>query len=128
MKFVHTAIRVSDIEASKRFYIDGIGLEAKREFTGDDGVLNFYVGGHEGAQIQFKSDPGSEAEVRPDGVDHLAISVENVDRMVSQLSAEMGYTVVQEPTDMDEIRFAYVEDPDGYRVELIQSREERPSE
>ncbi|WP_318568685.1 VOC family protein [Salinigranum marinum] len=123
MEFIHTAIRVSDVEASKRFYIDGLGLEAKREFTGDDGVRNFYVGGHEGAQIQFKSDPDGEAEIRPEGVDHLAISVENVDRTVSQLASEMGYTVVQDPTDMDEIRFAYVEDPDGYRVELIQSQE-----
>jgi len=120
MEVIHTAIQVTDIDASKRFYIDGLGLEFKRQFTGEDGVENFYFGKNDGAQIQLKRNPERATAIKPDGIDHIAVSVEDVDQMVHHLGTELDYTVRQEPTDMDEIRFSYIEDPDGYVIELIE--------
>ena len=120
MHVSHTAIWVSDLEAATSFYEDVLGLEYQWEFT-DDGVLNYYVGTGDSAQIQLKHDPDDDGIVEPSGMAHLALGVDDVDRTFERVVDAADPPVVLEPTDFEgaDRRAAFVEDPDGYVVELV---------
>lgn len=121
MDVLHTAIWVSDLEATREFYCDGIGLEYTRDFE-TDGVRNYFVSGESDAEIQFKHDPSTDGHVEPDGIDHLAVGVEDAQATFDHLTAERGSEVVKEPTLLETTgsTIAFVTDPDGYTVELVQ--------
>ena len=122
MDVIHTAIWVSDLDEIREFYIDGLGLEHTWDFVGDDGVTNFYVAGDDGGEIQFKHDGGDRA-IDPAGIDHIAVTIDDVDSMVERLTGEFDGTLTQGPMTVDAAgaRVAFVEGPDGYVVELVQS-------
>ena len=128
-KVIHTCIWVSDIEKTKEFYIQGLGLNLTWGFTGTDGINNFYVsGGEGGAEIQFKyqgmDESAQEQGVTIDrrGMDHLALSVDDVNQTVDHIVEQTGCNIIIEPFQNDEtgVRAAFIEDPDGYIVELVQ--------
>lgn len=119
MRLIHTALDVSDVDATLDFY-ETLGLEFAHEFT-LDGVRNVYVGGENGLELQFKYDPESDESVDPSGVDHVAVEVDDVDAEFDRIVAETDCPVVHEPMTIEEAnaRAAFVEDPDGYAVELV---------
>lgn len=121
MDVLHTAIWVSDVEASAAFYCDGIGLTYSREFEAD-GILNYFVTGDDGTEIQYKHDPTGCEDVDPAGIDHLAVGVDDIQATVDRLRTEFDSTVIQSPTELDatESTVAFVTDPDEYTVELIE--------
>lgn len=120
MDVYHTALWVSDLEATRRFYEDALGLSFSHEFE-KGGTTNYYVTGGSEAQLQFKYDPDRDGPVKPAGVDHLAILVDDVDATFEALVAATDCPVVQGPADIPEAdaRAAFVEDPDGYVVEIV---------
>lgn len=123
MDVIHTAIQVSDLEATLNFYEGVLGLEHEWEFTTDEGVRNYYVGTESGGTIQFQYDPNSDESVEPSGVDHLALSVEDVDATFERVCEESGCDVHLEPTTFEAAgrRAAFVYDPDGYVVEFVRA-------
>jgi len=120
MRVIHTAMWVSDLEATRAFYEDVLGLDFHREFT-TDGVTNYYVGSDDGAELQFKHRADESDPVTPDGVDHVAVGVDDVDATFERVVEETGCPVVLEPTTIEAAnsRAAFVEDPDGYTVEFV---------
>lgn len=123
MDVIHTAVAVSDIDETLAFYTEGLDLAYGHEFT-LDGVRNVYVAGEGGLEIQFKYDPDREAPVEPAGIDHLAVEVDDVPAALEALVAATDCPVVQEPTVIEaaDAVAAFVEDPDGYVVELVAYR------
>lgn len=122
MDVLHTAIWVDDVEAMKAFYTEGLGLERSREFE-REGVTNYFLAGESDTELQFKygDDGASPAGAGPEiGFDHTAIAVEDVENAVDRLVSEYGGRVKEEPTAFGDVRIAFVEDPDGYVVELIE--------
>ncbi|MFB6068607.1 MAG: VOC family protein [Halobacterium sp.] len=124
MDVIHTAIWVSDLERSYEFYVDGLGLEESHRFV-LDGVENVYVGGDHG-EIQLRYD-GADRDVDPDreALDHVALGVDDVDAEFERLRDETGCPVVEEPFTVEQAgaRVAFVEDPAGYVVELVERLE-----
>lgn len=122
MEVAHTAIWVSDLEASVAFYEGVLGLEHVWDFTGDDGVVNYYVGRNGGARIQFKYDENREELVEPSGIDHVALVVDDTDAAFEHVIAESDAEVVTAPTIIERVgrRIAFVTDPDGYVVEFVE--------
>lgn len=123
MDVSHTAIWVSDLDETRAFYEDVLGLEYHWDFTMDDGTGNYYVGADDGAELQFKYDTnGGSEEVSPSGVDHLALTVDDVDATFKRVVEESDCEIVLEPTTFDaaDRRAAFVSDPDGYTVEFVQ--------
>ena len=120
MDVIHTALWVSDIDQTRSFYVDALGLEENWSFT-SDGVQNVYVGG-EHAEFQFKYDPEGGPEIDPGTMAHVAVGVDSVDETFERLLERADPPLREEPTTMDEIdrRVAFVEDPDGYVVELVE--------
>ncbi|GAB3022480.1 VOC family protein [Natronobiforma cellulositropha] len=125
MDVLHTAIWVESVEAMDAFYREGLGLEYSREFVGDDGVTNYFLTGESETELQFKYREDDPAPVDPSGFDHTAIAVADVDTTVERLVEDYGGAVTGEPTTIEEmgVRIAFVDDPDGYGVELIESLE-----
>lgn len=124
MDVIHTAIWVADIDRTRAFYIDGLGLSENWAFTAEDGVQNVYIGG-ENAEIQFKYDPAGGPEIDPGTMAHVAVGVDSTDETFDRLVDRAEPPVREEPTTMAEIdrRVAFVEDPDGYVVELVEQLE-----
>jgi len=120
MGLIHTALVVSDIDATLDFYAD-LGLERTNEFE-LDGVRNVYVGSDDtDMELQFKYDPRSAVRVEPAGIDHVAVEVADADRAFEDIVEAQSPEVVKPPVDIDpaNARAAFVKDPDGYVVELV---------
>lgn len=118
MSLIHPAIWVSDLEETKSFYTDIIDLEYSRDHVDGSGITNYYLIGKNGVEIQFKETEGGES-VSPDGIDHIGFSVEDIEDSMSRVDES---SILIEPTTLEEksIIYGFVEDPDGYEVELIE--------
>lgn len=122
MDVIHTAIWVSDLEEARAFFIDALGLEERWSFT-FNGVENVYIGGdHADVQLKYSDDA---PDPNPDrtALDHIAISVEDTDALAERIEAETPYTVVEGPMTIEvaDARVAFIEGPDGYVVEFVES-------
>jgi lactoylglutathione lyase len=117
----HTAVRVSDIETEVEFYEDLLGYEVVRSFEAADGTRNVFIGQPD----QSRNDDAALQLVAADGpVDtgdfvHVALSVQDVDATVANVDDDL---VTGEPETMAEyeLRVAFIEDPEGWGVELIE--------
>jgi lactoylglutathione lyase len=119
---VHTCVRVRDIDASLRFY-RALGLEERGRLNFDS-AYNVYMGlpGDED-RLELTVNIGREEPYDlGDGYNHFAVTVEDIDAALADL-AEIGVEPEKppyRPGERDDLpRIAFVADPDGYRVELI---------
>jgi len=117
MDVLHAALNVSDIDATVDFYESVLDLEQTRAAE-LDGQRMVFVGGEGDAELQFLA---VDEPVDPAGVDHVGIAVDDVDATIENARAEWDSEVVIEPQVIgDEVRLAFITDPDGYHVELIE--------
>lgn len=121
MDVIHTAIWVSSLDDGREFFVDGLGLDENWSFT-FNGVENVYVGGEHG-ELQLRYDPERPAP-EPDRMvlDHVAVSVDDVDAKFERVIERTGCDVVDGPTTVEVAgaRVAFIEGPDGYVVELVE--------
>lgn len=125
IKYLHTMVRVTDIEESKRFYCDLLGLEEVRRTESEAGrfTLVFLAPpGQEAAQLEltWNWDPEEYSGGRNFG--HLAYAVEDIYAACERLQAG-GVTINRPPRDG---RMAFVRSPDGISVELLQMGDALP--
>lgn len=120
MDLIHVNINVGDAEETIAFY-EQFGFEESWEFETPDGTTkNRYIADENGTELQL-SDTDGESEFEPGSAwDHLAIGVDDVDSVFEGLD---HYGIDKEPGDQPEAgaRTAFVRDPDGRRVELVES-------
>ena len=119
MKYLHTMVRVTDIDASVRFYCAALGLKelSRQDYPGGRYTLVFLAApGDEGAQVELTHnwDPQSYGAGRNFG--HLAYEVDDVYATCQRL-AEHGVTILRPPRDG---RMAFVRSPDNISIELLQ--------
>ena len=120
MKYLHTMVRVTDIEQSKRFYCDGLGLTEVRRTENEAGryTLVFLAApGDETAQIELTFNWDPEVYTGGRNFGHLAYGVDDIYATCKHLQ-DMGYTINRPPRDG---RMAFVRSPDEISVELIQN-------
>lgn len=120
MKYLHTMVRVTDLEASLRFYRDALGLDviSQKEVPSGRYTLVFLAapGNHE-AQIEltFNWDPEAYGGGRNFG--HIAYAVDDIYATCRRLQ-EHGVTISRPPRDG---RMAFVRSPDNISIELLQA-------
>jgi len=125
MKYLHTMVRVTDIEASLRFYRDALGLQvlSQRDNEGGRFTLVFLAApGDERAQIELTynwPDADGKAEQYGGGRNfgHVAYAVDDIHASCQRL-LDHGVTVLRPPRDG---RMAFVRSPDGISIELLQA-------
>ena len=125
MRLLHTMLRVGDLEASIRFYCDVLGMKLLRRDDFPDGrfTLAFVGYGDESSQtaIELTHNWDTSAYTIGDAYGHIAIGVDDIYATCDAITAKGG-KVIRAPGAMKHgtTVIAFVEDPTGYKVELIQ--------
>ena len=134
MRYLHTMVRVKDIDASLRFYCDGLGLKLIRRTDNEKGRFSLiFLAASEDTQLGAQDGLRPQAEVEltynwPDengnvedygggrNFGHLAYEVDDIYAACRHLS-DMGVVINRPPRDG---MMAFVRSPDGISVELLQ--------
>jgi lactoylglutathione lyase len=127
MKYLHTMVRVSDLDASLDFYCNKLGLKEIERRDNDKGrfTLVFLAApGDEDAQVEltYNWDPEAYGEGRNFG--HLAYRVDNIYQLCEQLQ-QQGVTINRPPRDG---RMAFIRSPDNISIELLQAGDPLPAQ
>jgi len=120
----HIAIICSNYEASKKFYIDILGLEVIRETYRQERAsykLDLSLNGRYVIELfSFPSPTKRPSRPEATGLRHLAFEVDNLDHIISYLE---NHNIVVEPIRTDEItnkRFTFTADPDNLPIEFYE--------
>ena len=125
MRLLHTMLRVGDLERSLAFYTDVLGMRLLRRKDYPDGrfTLAFVGYGDESdtAVLELTHNWDTSSYEIGTGYGHIALGVEDIHATCEAMAAKGG-RVVRPPGPMKHgsTVIAFVEDPDGYKVELIQ--------
>ena len=125
MKYLHTMVRVSDVDESLKFYCDALGLEELRRREDEAGrytLIFLAAPGDDDAQVEltYNWDPEDYGEGRNFG--HLAYRVDDIYEACERLM-KAGVTINRPPRDG---RMAFVRSPDNISVELLQKGDALP--
>lgn len=124
MKYLHTMIRVNDLEASIRFYTEllGMNLISKTDYPEGKFTLVFlsYGKSKDDPCIELTYNYGKKSYVIGDAFGHIALGTEDIYETCRKLK-EAGVKISREPGPMKHgtTVIAFIEDPDGYKIELI---------
>jgi lactoylglutathione lyase len=127
MKYVHTMVRVVDVDASLDFYCDKLGLRQLQRYDSEEGrfsLIFLAAPGDEEAQIEltWNWDPEDYGEGRNFG--HLAYEVEDIYALCQSLM-DAGVTINRPPRDG---HMAFVRSPDNISIELLQKGDSLPAQ
>ena len=119
IRYLHTMVRVTDIEQSLVFYRDGLGLKEIRRIENDAGrytLIFLAPEGQEDAAVELTYNWDPEVYTGGRNFGHLAYAVGNIYETCAHLQS-MGITINRPPRDG---RMAFVRSPDGISIELLQ--------
>ena len=132
MQYLHTMIRISDIDASLRFFCDGLGLSEVRRYDSESGrfTLIFLAATDDMDAARTQKAPLIELTYNWDPEDytggrnfgHLAYRVDDIYALCTRLQ-DLGITIHRPPRDG---HMAFVKSPDGISIELLQSGDALP--
>jgi lactoylglutathione lyase len=120
MKYLHTMVRVTDIDASLRFYVDALGLEVRSRKEVPQGrftLVFLSAPGDEQAQVELTYNWDPEVYTGGRNFGHLAYAVPDIYAACQRL-ADHGVTILRPPRDG---RMAFVRSPDQISIELLQA-------
>lgn len=128
MKYLHTMIRVRDVEASLRFFCEGLGLRETRRMDNEAGRFSLiFLAADEtpDAEIELTHNWGSDEDYgSARNFGHLAFRVDDIYATCQRLQ-DMGYAINRPPRDG---HMAFVRSPDLVSVELLQDGHLPPAE
>ncbi len=125
MCLLHTMIRVGNLDASIRFYTEILGMQLLRQKDYPEGrfTLAFvgYDGGYESAEIELTHNWDTDCYDIGDGFGHIAIGVDDAYK-TCEIIRKKGGDVVRDagPMKHGSTVIAFIKDPDGYMIELIE--------
>lgn len=123
-KAIHMMVRVLDLERSERFYRDVLGLAVADRFDFDSFTLVYLRNAEADFEVELTLNKGREQPYsHGDGYGHVAFVVDDLDAEHRRIR-DLGYA----PNEIKEFfrdgvlmaRFFFVQDPDGYKIEILQ--------
>lgn len=128
MRFLHTMIRVGNLEKSIKFYTDVLGMQLFRRKDYPEGKFTLVFMGYGDESnyhaIELTYNYGVEKYDLGTGFGHIAILVDDIYHICDKVK-DLGYKVTREPAPMKfggARNIAFIEDPDGYKIELIEQK------
>jgi lactoylglutathione lyase len=127
MRILHTMLRVGDLDRSIAFYRDVLGMEliSRKDYPEGKFTLAFlgYGRNPEQAEIELTHNWGVERYEVGTGYGHVALGVDDI-HAVCDAIAKAGGTITRQPGPMKHgtTVIAFVVDPDGYKIELIEEK------
>lgn len=124
MRILHTMIRVGDLQRSIDFYTNVLGMKLLRQKDYPAGKFTLAFVGYgdesEEAVIELTHNWDTEHYDLGDGYGHIALEVDDVHAAAERIR-ERGGKIIREPGPMNAgtTIIAFVEDPDGYQIELL---------
>ncbi|MEW6691351.1 MAG: lactoylglutathione lyase [Pseudomonadota bacterium] len=124
MRILHTMLRVGDLDRSIRFYTEVLGMRLLRrqDYPAGKFTLAFvgYQDESEGAVLELTYNWGVDSYAMGNAYGHIALEVEDVYKAAEAIRARGG-KIIREPGPMNagSTIIAFVEDPDGYPIELL---------
>jgi lactoylglutathione lyase len=121
MELIHTCYRITRPERSVAFY-EALGFEKRRELPIRDEAVNIFMGlPGDGDRLELTHNFDVDSYELGTGYGHIAVTVNDLDTALANL-AEQGIEPERPPYRVREggSRLAFVRDPDGYRIELIE--------
>jgi len=127
MRILHTMLRVGDLDRSIAFYTDVLGMKLLRRNDYPDGKFTLafigYTDESEGAVIELTHNWGVESYEIGTGYGHIALEVDDAYAACADIKARGGVVTREAgPMKHGTTVIAFVQDPDGYKVELIQKK------
>ncbi len=125
MRLLHTMLRVGNLEESLKFYCEILGMKLlrRKDYPGGEFTLAFVGYGDESdtSVLELTYNWGKEKYDLGDAYGHIALGVDDIYGTCETVKS-LGGKVTREPGPMKHgsTVIAFVEDPDGYKVELIQ--------
>ena len=125
--FLHTMIRVGDLEKSVDFYTRLLGMKETRRRDVPEGKYTLVFVGYgeeaDNAMIELTYNYGVETYEQGTAFGHLAISTDDIYGLCERLAAE-GVKIPRAPGPLKfgTTVIAFIEDPDGYKIELIERK------
>ncbi|MBV2182333.1 MAG: lactoylglutathione lyase [Castellaniella sp.] len=125
MRLLHTMLRVGNLDRSLMFYTDVLGMKLLRRKDYPEGRFTLAFVGYqdeaEGAVIELTHNWDTEKYDIGDGYGHIAIEVEDAYDTCATIKTRGGLVVREAgPMKHGTTVIAFVQDPDGYKIELIQ--------
>jgi lactoylglutathione lyase len=125
MELIHTCYRIGDIERSVEFY-EALGFEERRRMPIRDEAINVFMGlPGDGDRLELTYNHGVDSYDLGTGYNHIAIAVDDINATLAGL-AEQGIEPEKPPYRpggrTTGSLIAFVRDPDGYRIELIERK------
>ncbi|HHB1596307.1 TPA: lactoylglutathione lyase [Vibrio campbellii] len=126
MKFLHTMIRVADLDKSIEFYTKVLGMSELDRFENTEYRYTLVFIGNadqpESATIELTYNWDTDSYDLGNAFGHMALGCEDIYAACDKIKA-LGGNVTREPGPMKggETHIAFIKDPDGYQIELIQT-------
>lgn len=127
MRILHTMLRVGDLERSIRFYTEVLGMKKLRQKDYPDGRFTLAFLGYgeesENTVIELTQNWDTHSYDLGSGFGHIALEVDDVYQAADEIR-KRGGRIIREagPMNAGTTIIAFVEDPDGYQIELIGKR------
>ena len=127
MRLLHTMLRVGDLEASIQFYTHVLGMQLLRRNDHPEGEFTLAFVGYgdeaENTVIELTYNWGTDNYEVGDGFGHIAIEVDEGYAAAASVKARGGKVLrAAGPMNAGTTIIAFVEDPDGYQIELLDSK------
>ena len=123
MELIHTCYRIGDIDRSVAFY-EALGFEELSRMPIRDEAINVFMGlPGDGSRLELTYNFGVDSYELGTGYGHIAVTVDDLDTTLERLRNDHGIEPERPPYTVREggNRICFVRDPDGYRVELIET-------
>lgn len=128
MRFLHTMIRVGDLQRSVDFYIRIMGMKLIKTMDFPEGKFTLAYLGYESnpaqAELELTYNYGVESYEMGNAYGHIALSTDDIHGLCGKLRTA-GVKITREPGPLKgtDIVIAFLEDPDGYKIELIEQKD-----